>query len=421
MVSISVPVIPAVVSQHAEESAILRNVRSVLVRAPHVKLLHLARLDERIAAHLDGLAVAGEAGRSRCTVALETPGVGEVFAAAVRAIEERDAPGLEKLFSVALAVPESRAGLISAFGWVSAQFLQGTIRGLLESPDAFRRMVGLATCSMHRVDPGPALTVAVGDPDAQLRARALRVAGEAGRLDLLAACVKALADEDIDCRFWAARSALLLGDRDAAVRVMHSVALAPGPWRARALECLLRVADTAQVQALLKAVAREASDARLLVRGAGTAGDIHHVGWLIRQMEDAKLTRLAGESFSTITGADLAWLDLDRKPPEDVAAGPNDNPDDENVAMDEDGDLPWPDVARIGSWWTANQARFQSGVRYFMGEPVGAENCRRVLREGFQRQRRAAAAYLCLLSRGTPLFPVAAPAWRQKRWLSQMS
>ncbi len=53
-----------------------------------------------------------------------------------------------------------------------------------------------------------------------------------------------------------------------------------------------------------------------------------------------------------------------------------------------------------------------------MGEQVGLEHCRRVLREGYQRQRRAVAEYLCLLSPGTPLFPIAAPAWRQTRWLA---
>jgi uncharacterized protein (TIGR02270 family) len=410
-------VIPAVISQHAEESAILRHVRSVLVRAPHVRLHHLARLDERIAAHLDGLAVAGDDGRRLCAAALETPGVGELFAAAVRAIEERDAAGLDRLFAVAGAVPESRAGLISAFGWVSAQFLQGTIRGLLESPDPLRRTVGLAACAMHRVDPGAALTAASTDSDPLLRSRALRVAGEAGRRDLLPVCVKALSDDDGDCRFWAARSALLLGDRDGAVRALHATALAPGPWRPRALEYLLRSAGTAQVHALLKAVAQEAKDVRLLIRGVGAAGDVHHVGWLIRQMADDRLARLAGESFTMITGADLAWLDLERKPPQAVEAGPTEKPEDDDVAMDEDDSLPWPDVARVQAWWDANQPRFASGVHHFVGAPVSVEHCRKVLAEGCQRQRRAAAEYLCLLRPGTPLFPVAAPAWRQKRWL----
>jgi uncharacterized protein (TIGR02270 family) len=154
--------IPVVVQQHAEEAAHLRHVRSVLAAAPHVKLHHLRRLDDRIAAHLDGLAVAGEYGSKRCMAALETPGVGEVFAAAVRAIEEKDAPWLDRLFALAEAVPEARRGLISAFGWVSSQFLQGTVSQLLSSPAPLRRCVGLAACAMHRVDPGPAVDAALG-------------------------------------------------------------------------------------------------------------------------------------------------------------------------------------------------------------------------------------------------------------------
>lgn len=43
------PHVLSVVQQHAEESAVLRNVRSVLVAAPHVKLRHLRRLDDRLA------------------------------------------------------------------------------------------------------------------------------------------------------------------------------------------------------------------------------------------------------------------------------------------------------------------------------------------------------------------------------------
>src|SRR5437868_1211049 len=91
------PPIPVVVQQHAEESAMLRHVRSALVRAPHVRLLHMRRLDDRIAAHLDGLAVAGPYGTKLCTAALERPGAGEVFAVAVRAIDERDDAALDRL------------------------------------------------------------------------------------------------------------------------------------------------------------------------------------------------------------------------------------------------------------------------------------------------------------------------------------
>jgi hypothetical protein len=66
-----------VVQQHVEEAAALRHMRSVLVRAPHVGLLQLGRLDERIDAHLDGLAVAGDAGKAMALAALDRPGAGE--------------------------------------------------------------------------------------------------------------------------------------------------------------------------------------------------------------------------------------------------------------------------------------------------------------------------------------------------------
>ena len=67
----------------------------------------------------------------------------------------------------------------------------------------------------------------------------------------------------------------------------------------------------------------------------------------------SKTLRLAGEAFSLITGLDLAY---------------------------------------------ANKARFQDGIRYFMGEPVSAPHCQNVLRDGFQRQRFAAAQYLWFIA-----------------------
>ena len=56
------PPIPIVVHQHQEDAVALRSTRSVLVRAPHVKLQLLRRLDDRLAADLDGLSVASDFG-----------------------------------------------------------------------------------------------------------------------------------------------------------------------------------------------------------------------------------------------------------------------------------------------------------------------------------------------------------------------
>lgn len=145
-------------------------------------------------------------------------------------------------------------------------------------------------------------------------------------------------------------------------------------------------------------------------------GDTALVPWLIERMADRAQARVAGEAFSTITGADLAALDLDQ-PPADHVSGPSDDPADDDVALDDDENLPWPDAARVQRWWQAQAAGMPAGQRCFLGAPVQAQRLHEVLRTGTQRQRAMAAHHLVLLQPGHALFPVAAPAWRQRRLL----
>lgn len=438
------PPIPAIVSQHVEEAAHLRHVRSVLVRAPHVKLHQLGRLDERIAAHLDGIAVAGDFGLQLCRQALESPTAGPVFTLAVRALESRDEATLQRLFALAAAEPAAERGLLSAFGWVPADALRGTIRDLLASGDALRQATGLAACAMHRVDPGSALAAALGAKDERLRLRALRVAGEAGRMDLLpqvettlsAAAAAAAASDPVGemTMFWSARSALLLGQRGAALDTLVSMAEGEGPHSDTAARWALKALDLEHAHAHLRrwaARSREATPAaagarRRLIQRCGVVGDPHVIPWLVQQMGDLSVSRLAGEAFTSITGADLAWLDLERKPPEGKGdgrhGGPTEDPADDTVALDEDESLPWPDAARVQCWWEQHQGGFPAGRRFFLGQAPSPAHALTVLREGMQRQRTDAAQWRALLAPGEqPLFPTAAPTRRQQRWLQAMA
>jgi uncharacterized protein (TIGR02270 family) len=175
-----------------------------------------------------------------------------------------------------------------------------------------------------------------------------------------------------------------------------------------------------QAHELLRTLAQEPAQIRWLIKGAGIAGDPIYVSWLIKHMSNDTLARLAGESFTLITGADLAALDLERKPPEHFESGPNDNPNDSNVEMDEDDGLPWPDIERIERWWAQNSSRFAPGQRFFVGAPVTREHCIEVLKTGYQRQRILAAHHLCLLEPGSVLFEWRAPAWRQSHALAAL-
>jgi uncharacterized protein (TIGR02270 family) len=412
--------LPAVVQQHVEEAAMLRNSRTSQISAPYVKLHQLRKVDDRLVAHLDGLEVAGEYGSKLAASVLERPGRGEAFTATVRTIEGRDVLGLDKLLAIAEAAPEILPGVISAFGWVGSASLRGITKAFLESPSPLRRQVGLAACAMHGVDPGTIVDAALNDDDAGVRVRALRLLTQLGQIDKVFACVDAIADEDAHCEFEAACAAALLGNRSGSIVALQGFASEPGQSRRRALGLLLKLQEPPAANATLTALAQDPACIRLLIQGIGTAGDPHYVPWLIQQMQDLKLSRLAGESFCFITGLDLAYLDLERKPPEGVDFGPNDDPNDDNVAMDEDDGLPWPDVEKITAWWQEHGHRFAPGTRYFMGEPPSPAHCLDVLKNGYQRQRMAAAIYLCLLKPGTPLFNCAAPAWRQQRLLAKM-
>lgn len=409
--------VPQVIQQHLEDAITLRGTRSVLVRAPHVRLRLLLRLDDRVAAHLDGLAVAADAARRMCADALSALSRGSAFTATVRAIESADASQLDAMLALAEASPQARAGVLSAFGWVPPQALRGLTKPLLDSEHQVRRDIGLCVCALHGVNPGPVLEQALVS---QANPHALVVAGRLGLASLLPHCLAALPAADPGARFAAARAGLLLGDRETCLLALVSLASETGPCQSAALLLALKVLTADRAHALLKPLAQEPALSRLLIRATGVAGDPHYIPWLIKQMSDPKLTRLAGEAFSLITGLDLAFVDLDCKPPEKPESGPNDDPADTDVAMDEDESLPWPDPGKISAWWSAHGARFKPGTRYFMGEAPSIAHCRSVLRGGFQRQRIAAAEYLCLLTPGTPLFNTAAPAWRQERLLAQM-
>ena len=413
-------IIPAVVQQHADDAALLASNRMALVEAPHAALDRLHRFDRRLAAHLDGLRLAGDEGWALCDAALETPSAGAVFTVAVRTLEERDATRLDRIFALVQTVPETCSGLLAAFEWIESTRLQGIVASLLRHRDGFMRMVGVTACAAHRVDPQILSGNYLRDSDARVRARGLQAVGELGLTDAMPSCIAALDDDDEDCRFRAAWSAVLLGNRTRGLDVLAGGAMSNNPYRARSFRLALQAMKTDAAHSALQQLSGKGENARWLIHGSGIVGDRAYVPWLLKQTEDLVVARLAGEAFSLISGVQLGQAALDRPAPEKFESGPNDDPDDPDVDMDPDDDLPWPDSHRIQRWWDANESRFPPGQRYFMGAPVTRAHCINVLKTGYQRQRILAAHYLCLLDPGTPLFNTSAPAWRQQRLLASM-
>ena len=405
----------------AEDAAFQWLRRDIAVRAPNVRLIDLVRLDERLAAHHDALRIAGEAGwRLACA---ELPVAGGVFSTISLAIDPFIAARLEHVLTAAseeVHVAAARAA-ISALAWAEHTVSATAIAWMADRAEPLCSTVAIAALGARRNDPGDRFDAALVHTSPLVRARAYRTAGQLGRADLLAQLRPGLTDEDPECRFWSAWAVGRLGARGEALDVLADIAWNNHPRAVRALDLMLRRLDVPQANAWLREFAKIPSRQRDLIRATGVIGDPLYIPWLIERMGAPETTRLAGEAFSMITGVDLAYRDLDRKPPRDFESGPNDDPADENVSLEEDEHLPWPDAAKVGDWWTKNKSRFSTGAAYFLGKPKASANWLEALSDAFQRQRHAAALELDIREPNKAMFEVRARGRLQRQLLAGAS
>ena len=178
---------------------------------------------------------------------------------------------------------------------------------------------------------------------------------------------------------------LILGDDRAAVVLR---AIAEG------------VSACAEEAAALAAISLDADDAlpwitrvreppgreRAAVRAAGALGDARAIPMLLDALDVPALARIAGEAFTTITAIELRG-ELVCDAPAGFASGPNDDPDDDDVRADPDGDLAWPQPSAVRAAWSRARGGFAELARYHRGSRVTSDVLRRALADGTQPER----------------------------------
>jgi uncharacterized protein (TIGR02270 family) len=404
----------AVSSRFAEEASFIWQLRTTAVRSPNFELEGLSKLDSRLDAHLDGLRIEGLPAWANVKQELRWSEAGAFFVAAHIAFDGVDHQRIGLLLEAIDAAVSGMPSAASAIGWLSPEQAVMHIGALLSSDSVPSRRIAIAGAAIHRIDPREALTYAASDVDTPLRTRAMKAIGELGRVDLLPTLVANLSDEDPACRYWAAWAHVLRApDPALGMMTLRQIGEAGGAFAARAAAMVVRRMEPQAARLWY----RKLTDVRSAIIASGAVGDPDAIPWLMEFMNQLPLARVAGEAFSMITGADLKYLDLDAKPRPNYDAGPTEDPKDENVELDPDENLPWPDVKLIAKWWAGQSAGYARGTRYLCGKPMTVENLQQVLRTGYQRQRAAAAIELVLRQPGTVLFNVAAPGFRQKELL----
>ena len=397
-----------VIEQHADEAAFLWQLRQVALRAPHYRLRHLAMLDERLAAHLQGLGVATRHGQRAAARLLADGDAGALFALACLAFVQRDETAARHALAITEAAPKYTDALCQAWAWLDPDVAAGACSAWAGQGDLGHLARLAATAGIEAA--APELDAATCDDDPWVRAMALRTVGETRRYDLSHRLSAAANDPDVGCRFHAAAASALWGDTGAADTALDIATDHPSLWSAAA-EVPWRCADLVRARDRIRALAVDATTLRAAMLAAAALGDPAVVGWLIQHMGDETHARVAAEAVTVITGIDLAEHGLVCQRPDGAEDPDGDQADD---------DLPWPDAEGLARWWHDGARRaFTFGSRYLSGEPVSQQALAGVLRDGSQRLRRFAAVELSRLIPTGVIFPVYARADLQRRRLAR--
>jgi uncharacterized protein (TIGR02270 family) len=407
-------IIPEVIAQHAEEAAFLWLLRDTAVNAPNYVLWELARLDNRVEAHLDGLRIAGDPGWEIIEKQLDAnQGPSEIFVAAFFAFETNQQKRIDKVLQIAAPVPPLRRAVISALGWLPQSVAIKQVQALSASSAVGNRHIVLGGAVAHRHNPGLVLEKGLADLDLPLRARALHVVGVMGYAAWSTVLRRELRSADLPCRSAAAWSLARLTSDAAPLGELQAIALAETKHRLGSVNMLMRRLDPPAARRLIRVLDQIPGGERVAVYAVGALGDPAEIPFLLERMKEPGLARLAGEAFSWITGVDLALAKLEATPPEGFESGPNEDPLDKRVDLDPDEHLPWPHLEKLKTWWGLNKSKFHEGTRYLVGQPTTPASLQEVLHQGNQRQRFAAALELGLREPGRPIFEIRAPGFRQ--------
>lgn len=395
-----------VYEQYVNESSFLWILRSISINEPHNDINDIAALESRIEAQLDGLMTSMEIGWQVCEESLGLQEAGEVFTALNIGMRSHDSTKIKLAVDAGLASESAVKGLISAMGWLPNDIANSWIDRFLNGKDLQHKYLGVAACSVRRLDPGDTLLLILKRDDcvqdAKLYSRALRLVGELRRQDCMPFINSAMNNDDQDIYFWANWSSILLGTRQS-VNNLKPYVFDVGRLQQKAIQIAFRVLPVDIAREWISDLSKNDKNIRAVIKSIGTLGDPHAVNWLINKMTNPLYAKLAGESFTLITGVDLEKNNLSIEEPNNYPSIPNDDIDDDVIDLDEDENLPFPDAQKVASIWQKYGQKFVVGKRYFMGQLITTELLKEYLKNGMQRQRHAAALELALNENGMPL------------------
>ncbi|MDH5546769.1 MAG: TIGR02270 family protein [Gammaproteobacteria bacterium] len=414
-------ILPDIPQQYADEVAFLWLYWRNAQKSGKYQLGDLAELEERLAACIDGLLDFGDAGWSCCQENMSFEEPGELFSAAFVAIDSRVVERLDQVFEIAGSSQTLLDAIVDTFIWFPLDVVVPLLQKYLlsGSPQCF--YVAISAFTNHRKN-SPQLSKALSgalesEEEVLLYIRALYSGGEFGESRLKQHIEAFLEHDNEEAKFASSWSATRFG-YPKGLEILKEFISHP-EYHEKALHFIVMQKDTKNTAELIKGLFANKETMRIGLKALGYLGSPKTIPQIIEFMKEPELARCAGEAFTNITGIDIELNKLDAEWPDGFEAGPTENPEDEDVAMDPDEDLPWPDSEKVAAWWAKqeNQDKFAGAQFYVCGKPRSKSAFEHVLRYGNQKQRAFAAHALGLYEKDKPIFNIYAPAKRQMQLL----
>lgn len=379
-----------VVEEHMEEASFLwieweRAQRSATLAPVQVQRI----FEDRLAAHLEGLALSGAISPARLSAAAARAGDEGASFAVVHALLHRGrADGVDAAVELLATAEGADVHAVGrAFALAPARALLPRLPELLRHEQPRVRAAALSAACRGGVDVGPPLADGLGDRDADVRRAALAAVTALRRREHLAAVRALLADPDPGVRRAAMEAGLILGAPDALAACR--AALCEGD--AAALLLLALAGDGADVAAILRALdAIETRAAALFALGFIVAPEAAEAS--AAACADAALGPVAAEAFAAVTGLDLVREGLASAAAPPSADREEAGPDD--IELRAEAQLPVPDPAAIRARWAARSSWFTPRAE------LGTEALLAALSAAPMRRRPPLATQLAIRSRG---------------------
>jgi uncharacterized protein (TIGR02270 family) len=399
------PINWAVLRQHVDDAAFCWMRRDAAQWDPAFTREQAGRWDSLLRAHLDGIAIAGDAATSVIRTSLASGrGAGELFVAMAAWAPRREPMPIADLEAIIGDDGLRARAAAAALCWSGVDVARPFVDVWRDRDQAGLRLASLAAAV--RLAPFGVEQVvrrALSDPSPMVRTRALRAAGELRISTCMPLVQKARSDHDVRCQRAAAVALLWLGDRSAAEQAAQLLVPDSRRETLRALAVMAQVTSASAMDLFLEQLMHRAATARLAMLGMALTGRVAWIPTLLARVADPSTAATASYALIHISGVDPSTEGLWQRPA--VRAEPGE-PSPETLAVSPDAGLGVIDPERFAGWWS-RQAR-RDATQLIGGRPWEREAWQQLLGRGTQLQRQQAAIGLALAG-DRPALPVEAP------------